>query len=51
MVVVAIAHLHFDSSPVWPLVADNIVSRDMLCFGMAACPVTQLISGSPRLNN
>jgi hypothetical protein len=42
VVVVLVAHLHFGSSPVWPLVADDNVPGDMLCIGMAAFPVARL---------
>jgi hypothetical protein len=43
VVVVFAGHLHFDSNPVWPLVADHNVPGDMLSVGMAACPVARLI--------
>jgi hypothetical protein len=43
MVVGAVAHLHLNSSPVWPLVADSTVPCDMFLVGMAACAVTQLV--------
>jgi hypothetical protein len=43
MVVVVVARLHSDSSPVWPLVANGLDPCDMLFVGMAACPVARLI--------
>ena len=45
-VVVLIAHIHFNSSPVWPLVADDNVPGDMPCVGMAASSSAQLTRGT-----
>jgi hypothetical protein len=39
--VVVVAHLLFDSSPVWPLVADDNLPGDMRCVGMAARPIAR----------
>jgi hypothetical protein len=43
VVVVFVGHLHFDSSPVRLVVADDNVPGDMLCVGMAACSIARVI--------
>jgi hypothetical protein len=51
VVVVLVAHIHFDSSPVRLVVADDSVPGDMLCIGMGACPVARVIGVTKNARN